>query len=104
MYAEQSTIAQSAATTAAGQRTFPPAWLKEHDKDTSIALLAALSILVHLLLRYVWHVGALDIVPLYVALAAGGRQPLARVARQAVKLGFWRVEVGGDFGGLRALL
>jgi heavy metal translocating P-type ATPase len=87
-YGPQSTIAQSAATAAAGQRTFPPSWLKVHDRDTSIAILTAFAILVHLLLRYVWRVGTLDAVPLYLALAAGGIPLIVGLARQAFKLEF----------------
>lgn len=87
-YGPQSTRAQSAATAAAGQRTFPPYWLKVHNKDASIAILTALAILAHLLLRYGWRVGTPDAVPLYLALAVGGIPLIVGLVRQAFKLDF----------------
>jgi heavy metal translocating P-type ATPase len=63
-------------------------WSSEFGKDAPIAVITAVAILAHLLLRYVWRVGPLDVVPLYVALAAGGVPLLLGLGRQALKLEF----------------
>ena len=63
-------------------------WLKEYGKDTPIAIFTALAILAHLLLRYVWRTGALDVFPLYLALTAGGIPLIFGLARSAFKLEF----------------
>ncbi len=63
-------------------------WVKEYGKDAPIAIFTALAILAHLLLRYVWRIGPLDLVPLYVALLAGGIPLLLWLVRQAIKLEF----------------
>jgi heavy metal translocating P-type ATPase len=61
---------------------------REYGKDAPIAVFTALAILTHLLLRYVVRVGYLDLIPLYLALLAGGIPLLAGLARQALKLEF----------------
>jgi len=76
------------ATAVGGRKASPARWLKEYGKDPPIAILTALAILAHLLLRYVWRVGPLDVVPLYLSLVAGGIPLIAGLARQALKLEF----------------
>ncbi len=63
-------------------------WLTEYGKDAPIAILTCVAIAMHLLLRHVWHTGPLDVLPLYVALAAGGIPLLAGLVRQLFKLRF----------------
>jgi heavy metal translocating P-type ATPase len=63
-------------------------WFKGYGTDAPIAVLTALAIIVYLLLRYVWRVGPLDAIPLYIALAAGGIPLVVGLARQALKLEF----------------
>lgn len=87
-HAGQSGIAQSAATATAGQKASAASWLKEYGTDAPIAILTALAILAHLLLRYVWRVGTLDVIPLYLALAAGGIPLIVGLTRQALKQEF----------------
>jgi len=72
----------------AGEEGSPNEWLKEYGKDAPIALFSALAILAHLLLRYVWRVGHLDLLPLYLALLAGGIPLLLGLIRQAFALEF----------------
>jgi heavy metal translocating P-type ATPase len=69
----------------------PPAWknlLTEYGKDAPIAIFTALAIFAHLLMRFVWRAGYLDLVPLYLALLAGGIPLLAGLLRQAARLEF----------------
>jgi heavy metal translocating P-type ATPase len=61
---------------------------KEYGKDAPIAVLTALAILAHLVLRYAWQIGHFDLVPLYLALLAGGIPLLVGLVRQAFKLEF----------------
>ena len=63
-------------------------WLTEYGEDAPIAILTCVAIITHLLLRYVWHIGRLDVLPLYVALVAGGIPLLAGLVRQLFKLQF----------------
>ena len=63
-------------------------WLREYGKDAPIAVFSALAILAYLLLHYVWRVGHLDVLPLYLALLAGGIPLLLGLLRQAFKLEF----------------
>jgi heavy metal translocating P-type ATPase len=86
--AAQSDVVQSAPPATAGGKHASARWLGASGKDAPIAVFTALAILAHLLLRYVWLVGPLDIVPLYVALLAGGVPLLLGLARQAIKLEF----------------
>jgi hypothetical protein len=76
------------ATAVGGRKASPARWLKEYGKDPPIAILTVLAILAHLLVRYVWRVGPLDVVPLYVSLVAGGIPLIVGLARQALKLEF----------------
>ena len=62
--------------------------LKSYGKDAPIAIFTALAIAVHLMLRYLWRIGPLDLVPLYLALVAGGVPLLIGLVRQAFKLEF----------------
>lgn len=57
-------------------------------KDAGIAIVSALAIFVHLILRYAWRIGPLDVVPLYLALLAGGVPLLFGLLRQAFNLEF----------------
>src|SRR5258708_16867911 len=74
----------------------PPApskkWLKEYGKDAPIALFTCAAVLAHLFLRYVWPVGFYDVLPLYLALLAGGVPLLIGLGRQLLK-----VEFGSDW-------
>ena len=63
-------------------------WLREYGRDAPIAIFSALAILAYLLLHYVWRVGHLDVLPLYLALLAGGVPLLLGLLRQAFKLEF----------------
>jgi heavy metal translocating P-type ATPase len=77
-------------TSATQELQKPPrwSWLTEYGKDAPIAILTCVAIIAHLLLRYVWHFGPLDVLPLYVALAVGGIPLLAGLIRQLFKLQF----------------
>jgi len=77
-----------ATATLLGQKRPPPGWLAEYGNDALIAVLTFVAIVLHLLLRYVWHNGTLAALPLYVALAAGGIPLLAGLVRQLFKLQF----------------
>jgi heavy metal translocating P-type ATPase len=57
-------------------------------KDAVIAVFAAVAILLHLLLRYVLKTGPLDLLPLYLALIAGGVPLLIGLLRQVLKRQF----------------
>lgn len=63
-------------------------WLKQYGTDAPIALFASAAIIAHLLLRYVWHIEAWDLLPLYLALLAGGIPLLFGLLRQLLKLEF----------------
>src|SRR5580765_4134982 len=63
-------------------------WLTEYGKDAPIAILTCIAIVMHLALRYVWHAGRVNALPLYVALLAGGIPLLAGLLRQLFKLQF----------------
>ncbi len=63
-------------------------WLKEYGRDAPIAILSGLGILAYLLLHYAWPVGHLDVLPLYLALLAGGIPLLFGLLRQAIRLEF----------------
>ena len=63
-------------------------WLREYGRDAPIAIFSALAILAYILLHYVWRVGHLDVLPLYLALVAGGVPLLLGLLRQAFKLEF----------------
>jgi len=67
-------------------------WLKEYGKDAPIALFTCAAVLAHLFLRYVWPVGFYDVLPLYLALLAGGVPLLIGLGRQLLK-----VEFGSDW-------
>src|SRR4051812_49050560 len=54
-------------------------------KDAFIAVLAAAAILIYLVLRYFFHVGPAHLLPLYLALLAGGIPLLAGLARQILR-------------------
>jgi heavy metal translocating P-type ATPase len=75
-----------------GQQESNQSRLKAYGKDAPIAVFTALAILAHLVLRYLWRVGPLDLVPLYVALLAGGTPLLIGLVKQAFKL-----ELGSDW-------
>lgn len=85
--ATQSTDEQSGLQ-ADGKARSPNNWPSEYGKDAPIAIFSALTILVYLLLHYVWRVGHLDVLPLYLALLAGGIPLLLGLVRQAFKLEF----------------
>jgi heavy metal translocating P-type ATPase len=57
---------------------------REH-QDAFIALLAAVAIVMHLALRYVFHTGTVYLVPLYIAVIAGGVPLVVRLLRQVAK-------------------
>ena len=76
----------------ASQEGSPNNWLREYGKDAPIAIFSALAILAYLLLRYAWRVGHLDVLPLYLALLAGGIPLLLGLVRQA-----FRLEFGADW-------
>jgi heavy metal translocating P-type ATPase len=63
-------------------------WLKAYGTDAPIAVLTTLAIIAYLVLRFVWRVGPLDAIPLYIALAAGGIPLVVGLTRQALKLEF----------------
>jgi heavy metal translocating P-type ATPase len=63
-------------------------WLREYGKDAPIAIFSALAILAYMLLRYAWRVGPPDVLPLYLALLAGGIPLLLGLVRQAFNLEF----------------
>src|SRR5258708_35898223 len=67
-------------------------WLEEYGKHAPIALFACAAVLAHLFLRYVWPVGFYDVLPLYLALLAGGVPLLIGLGRQLLK-----VEFGSDW-------
>jgi heavy metal translocating P-type ATPase len=71
-----------------GRSGFLKSWLKEYGKDAPIALFTCAAILAYLLLRYVWRVGPMDALPLYLALLAGGIPLLIGLAQQLFKLEF----------------
>jgi heavy metal translocating P-type ATPase len=87
-HAGRSDVAGSAAPAAADRKRASARWLEEYGKDAPIAVFTAVAILAHLFLRYLWRVGPVDAVPLYLALAAGGVPLLVGLARQAFKLEF----------------
>ena len=66
----------------------PEGWLKKYGRDAPIAILSGLAILAYLLLHYAWPIGRLDVLPLYLALLAGGIPLLFGLLRQALKLEF----------------
>src|SRR5579859_4395071 len=63
-------------------------WLKEYGKEAPIALFTCAAIFTYLLLRYAWHIGRMDVLPLYLALLAGGIPLLLGLVRQLFKLEF----------------
>lgn len=87
-HATQSASMGNVATAVDGRKASSARWLKEYGKDPPIAILTALAILAHLLLRYLWRVGPLSAVPLYLALLVGGIPLVVGLARQALKLEF----------------
>ena len=87
----QSTREQNGLQTA-GDEGLSNSWLREYGKDAPIAIFSALAILAYMLLRYAWRVGPLDVLPLYLALLAGGIPLLRGLVRQAFKL-----ELGADW-------
>lgn len=72
----------------AGQKKRSTLWLWEYGKDAPIAVFTALAIATHLLLRYAWRAGNLDLIPLYLALLAGGIPLLIGLVREALRLEF----------------
>jgi heavy metal translocating P-type ATPase len=71
-----------------GGRSTSSSWLKGYGKDAPIALFTCAAIFAYLVLRYVWRVGPLDALPLYLALLAGGIPLLMGLAQQLFKLEF----------------
>src|SRR5215467_3457842 len=63
------------------------AWLTEYGWDAPIAAFTLITIVIYLLLRYVWLLRFAEL-PLYIALLAGGIPLLVGLVRQAVKLEF----------------
>ena len=57
-------------------------------KDALIAIFTAVAILTHLLLRYQFRIGALDLLPLYAALIAGGIPLIIGLLGQILKRQF----------------
>jgi hypothetical protein len=80
---------------AASKSTRLSRWLKESVKDGPIALFTCAAIVAHFFLRYVWRVGSNDLLPLYLALLAGGIPLLIGLTRQLFKL-----EFGSDLAGV----
>jgi len=62
--------------------------LREYGSDALIAAFTFATVLVYLLLRFVWQAHAIDVWPLYFALMAGGVPLLVGLARQAIRLEF----------------
>lgn len=60
-------------------------FLKAERKDALIAGIAAIAILLHLALRYLFHSGPVHLLPLYIALAVGGVPLLVQLLRQVAK-------------------
>jgi cation transport ATPase len=58
--------------------------LRGEHLDALIALLAAAAIVAHLVLRYVFRAGAVDLLPLYIAVIVGGVPILVKLLRQAL--------------------
>lgn len=92
---------QSTLATSSGSFSVPPELIKKErhnelsnrqaarfSKDAVIAILSCTAIVIHLLLRYVWQSDRLSLLPLYLALVAGGIPLLIGLARQALKLEF----------------
>ena len=73
---------------ASGHRTASSNWLKQYGTDAPIALFTSAAIIAHLLLRYLWHMEDWDLLPLYLALLAGGIPLLFGLLRQLLKLEF----------------
>lgn len=63
-------------------------WLKQYGADAPIAIFTAAAIIAHLLLRYLWHLQRWSLLPLYLALLAGGIPLLIGLVRQLFKLEF----------------
>lgn len=63
-------------------------WLKQYGADAPIALITSAAIIAHLLLRYLWHIQRWSLLPLYLALLAGGIPLLIGLLRQLFKLEF----------------
>lgn len=63
-------------------------WLKKYGTDAPIALFASAAIIAHLFLRHLWHIEAWALLPLYLALLAGGIPLLFGLLRQLFKLEF----------------
>jgi heavy metal translocating P-type ATPase len=63
-------------------------WLMGNRKNAPIALFTLLAILSYLLLRFVWKIGVLDVLPLYPALLVGGIPLIVDLVRQAISLEF----------------
>lgn len=63
-------------------------WLKQYGADAPIALFTSAAIIAHLLLRYLWHTQRWSLLPLYLALLAGGIPLLIGLLRQLFKLEF----------------
>src|SRR5579864_7800661 len=63
-------------------------WLHTYGKDAPIAVFTCAAILIYLLLRYLLHIGPMNMLPIYLALAAGGIPLLLGLVQQAFKLEF----------------
>ncbi|HKV91467.1 MAG TPA: heavy metal translocating P-type ATPase [Candidatus Angelobacter sp.] len=59
--------------------------LRAERKDSFIAGIAAIAILFHLVLRHLFHSGPVYLLPLYIALVAGGVPLLVQLLRQVAK-------------------
>jgi heavy metal translocating P-type ATPase len=73
------TAAQADSQPDSGRRRLWP------QKDAFIAVFAAAAILAHLVLRYLFHFGPVYLLPLYLALLAGGIPLLAGLVRQLLR-------------------
>ena len=72
-------------------RSSAPAFIRHVGKHGFIAMFAAVAIFIHLLLRYVFRVGQLDLLPLGLAIMAGGVPLIIDLLRQ-----LWKREFGAD--------
>lgn len=62
--------------------------LREHGQDAPIAILTGVAILVHLVLKYIFKLGPVHLLPLYFALLAGGVPLIVGLLRQTFKRQF----------------
>jgi heavy metal translocating P-type ATPase len=61
---------------------------RKYGNNALIAFFTSAAIVIHLLLRYIWPIGAMNLLPLYLALLVGGIPLLLALLRQLVKFQF----------------